>query len=111
MADNLKDYMCKFVQQKSELLKGCLIAVLDNPLQYLSLLEVSLGTPTLSTDVKYCELLTDAGLLREETKLTRDGRNRYRVFYLTETGKEIAKRIKEQGYNGSIPQSTPLNNI
>jgi hypothetical protein len=56
-------------------------------------------------------LLVDAGLFREEVRTTRDGRNRYKVFYLTDAGREIAKQVKSEGYDGAVPQSTPIDNL
>jgi hypothetical protein len=96
MSQQLQDYMCKYVQEKTELLKGCLLAALNSKEQYLSLLDESLGTPTPSIDLKLCELLANAGLFREETKLNRDGRNEYKLFYLTDLGKEMAMQIKKE---------------
>ncbi|MGA3061576.1 MAG: hypothetical protein ABSD92_14610 [Candidatus Bathyarchaeia archaeon] len=96
MSQQLQDYMCKYVQEKTELLKGCLLAALNSKDQYLSLLDESLGTPTPSIDLKLCELLANAGLFREETKLNRDGRNEYKLFYLTDLGKEMAMQIKKE---------------
>jgi hypothetical protein len=111
MAQNLQEYMRKYMQQQAESLKGCLMAVLDSREQYLSILDESLGTPIPSENIKLCELLTDAGLFREEVKVTRDGRNRYKVFYLTAPGREMAQQIKTEGYNGAVPQNTPLDNL
>ena len=111
MTEKLEDYMCRYIQQKSESLKGCLIAVLDSREQYLSLLDESLGTTITSKNIKLCSLLVDAGLFREETKITRDGRNRYKVFYLTDPGREIARHIKAKGFNGIVPQSTTIDNM
>ena len=96
MSQQLQDYMCKYVQEKTELLKGCLLAALNSKEQYLSLLDESLGTTNPSIDVKLCELLAKAGLFREENKLTRDGRNQYKLFYLTDLGKEMAQQIKNE---------------
>ena len=47
-------------------------------------------------DIRNCEFLTDARLFREEVKLTIDGRNRYKLFYLTDLGKEMAQNTKER---------------
>ena len=96
MSQKLQDYMCKYVQEQIAPLKGCLLAALNSKEQYLSILDESLGTPTPSTDLKLCELLAQAGLFREESKLNRDGRNEYKLFYLTATGKEIAMQIKKE---------------
>ena len=96
MSQQLQDYMCKYVQEKTELLKGCLLAALNSKEQYLSLLDESLGTPTPSMDLKLCELLANAGLFREEIKLNRDGRNEYKLFYLTYLGKEMAQQLKNE---------------
>jgi hypothetical protein len=111
MVETLQDYLCKYLQEQTPALKGCLIAVYDSRLQYLSLLDESLGTPVPSANLKFCELLADAGLFREEVKITRDGRNRYKLFYLTDTGKEMAQQIKAEGYTGPVPQNTPIDNV
>ncbi len=111
MVETLQDYMYKFIQSQNEALKGCIIAAFDSREHYLSLLDESLGTPIPSGDIKLCELLTNAGLFREEIKMTRDGRNRYKVFFLTDAGVKIAKQIKVEGYSGKVPQNTPVDNM
>jgi hypothetical protein len=111
LSGTIQDYMCEYMKQQSESLKGYLIATFDSREHYLSLLDQSLGTSTKSEDIKLCEMMASAGLFREEIKITRDGRNHYKLFYLTDTGREIAKKIKEEGYSGPIPQSTPIDNI
>ena len=104
-------FYVKYMQGQTEALKGCLVAALDSREQYLSLLDESLGTRVPSVDIKLCEVLVEAGLFREEIKITRDGRNRYKVFYLTDSGRQMAQQIKTEGYSGKVPQNTPIDNI
>ncbi len=108
MVQTLQEYMCNYIQQLIEPLKGCLLAALNSKDQTLSLLDQSLGSPIQSMDINMCEILAKAGLFREEDKLTRDGRNRYKLFNLTDTGMEMAKQIKIEGFKGKMPQSTPV---
>jgi hypothetical protein len=105
MVENLQEYLCHFMEEKSEYLKGCLLAALDSKEGYLCLLIESLGTPVSSEDVRHAEFLVDAGLFREETKITRNGRNRYKFFYLTPQGRRLAEDIKEKGFDGKIPEN------
>jgi len=84
------------MDEKSEYLKGCLLAALDSQEGYLCLLIESLGTPVPSEDVRYSELLVDAGLFREETKITRNGRNRYKLFYLTAKADGLLSILKKK---------------
>lgn len=108
MVQKLQDFMCKYIKDQTEPFKGYLLAALNNKDHYLCLLSESLGTPVSSTEINQCELLTNAGLFREEIKLTRDGRNQYKLFYLTDKGKEIAEQVKEEGYTGEIPQNAQI---
>ncbi len=107
MAATLQDYMCKYMQEQTEPLEGCLLAALESKEHHLCLLVESLGTSVSSEDVKRSELLVDAGLFREEQRITRNGRNRYKLFFLTDAGRRLAERIKRDGYDGEIPQSVP----
>ena len=108
MAVNLHEFMCQYMDKQSIPLKGCLVAALKSKYQYLSLLDQSLGSPTPSDDIRNCELLADAGLFREEIKLNRDGRNQYKLFYLTEEGRQLAEQIMREGFDGAIPESIPV---
>jgi hypothetical protein len=103
----LQDFMCQYMEEKSDPLKGCLLAALENKEGYLCLLVESLGTPVVSEDIRLSELLTSAGLFWAEEKLTRDGRNRYKLFHLTAAGREIAERTKSEGFDGEIAQNIP----
>jgi hypothetical protein len=108
MAENLQEFMCKYMQQQTEPLEGCLVTALDSQEQNVCLLTESLGTPVPSEDLKLCELLENAGLFRSEAKFNRDGRNRYKLFYLTDEGRRIAEQIRQEGYNGQMPQSMKI---
>ncbi|MDR0373347.1 MAG: hypothetical protein LBI79_07325 [Nitrososphaerota archaeon] len=105
MVEQLQEYMCHYMEEKSEHLRGCLLAALDSQDGYLCLLIESLGTPVLSEDTRHSELLVDAGLFWEETRITRNGRNHYKLFYLTAQGKRLAEQIKEEGFDGKIPEN------
>lgn len=111
MAETFKEYLYRYVDSQTEFLKGCLMAAFDSREHYLSLLDESLGSPLPSANIKLCEMLADAGLFREEIKLTRDGRNRYKVFYLTDAGMQMVEQIKGEGFNGKVPQNTPLDSL
>ena len=96
MTQKFEDFMCEYIQDQTDILKKYLLAASDNQDQYISYLDVSLGTPIPSIDIRNCEVLTDARLFREEVKLTRDGHNRYKLYYLTDLGKKMARQIKEK---------------
>ena len=88
------------------LLAASKVPNLGGQVQYLAYMNISLGTTVPSVDVKNCEFLVDAGLLKEEEKITRDGRNSYKLFYLTDLGRQMVEQIKEEGYSDEIPQTT-----
>jgi hypothetical protein len=108
MSQKFEEYICKFAQEQSSVLKNYLIAALDSEDQCLYYIDNRLGTPIPSMDIRNCEFLTEAKLFREEVKLTIDGRNRYKLFYLTDLGKEMAKQIKDESFTNSVPESPPI---
>lgn len=67
-----------------------------------------MGSPVPSEDIRNCELLTDALLFREEIQHTRDGRNRYKLFFLTDLGMEMAQQLEEEGFKGELPETPPI---
>jgi hypothetical protein len=85
-----------------------LTAALNNQEQHLSYLNDSLGTPIPSVDIRNCEILTEAQLFREEIKITRDGRNRYKLFYLTDLGREMALKLREESYTDELSESPKI---
>ncbi len=108
MTQKFEDYMCKYIQEQTNVFKKYLLAALDNQDQYLSYLDMSLGTSVPSIDIRNCEMLTDAKLFRAETKITRDGRNRYEVFTLTDLGKEMAQIIRKESFVDEMTESAPI---
>jgi len=50
-----------------------------------------------SSDLKNCELLRDAQLLHEDIRVSRNGRNTYKLYCLTDLGKKMAASIREEG--------------
>jgi len=101
----LQDYICHYMEEKNERLKGCLLAALESKEGYLCILVESLGTPVVSEDLRYSELLASAGLFWVEERITRNGRNRYKLFHLTDVGREIAEQTKIDGFGGELAQS------
>lgn len=105
MSDSFEDFICKYVRGQIGLFKRYLLAALNSQERYLCYMGVSLGTPLPSQDIRNCELLVDAGLFREELRLTRDGRNTYKLFYLTEMGKDMAEKIREENVTDELPET------
>jgi hypothetical protein len=103
--EKFEDFMLKYFQHQASIYKIYLLAALDNKEQNVCYLSDSLGTQIPSIDIHNCEQLTEAMLFREEIKLTRDGRNRYKMFYLTDLGKEMAIQLKEESYIFDLPES------
>ena len=108
MVQSLEDFLCNYMLSQAKPLKGCLLAAINSKDCCLSLLDESLGTPVPSEDLKLCGLLAAAGLFREEIKLTRDGRNRYRLFYLTDSGRQMAEQAKTEESTGTNPEKTKM---
>ena len=108
MVEKFADFICKYIQGKAEVFKGYLLAALENKEGYVCFISESLGTDMSIEDVRNGELLADAGLFKEETKFTRSGKNRYQIFHLTDLGREMAEQIKNEGYDGKIPESAPI---
>jgi hypothetical protein len=106
--EKFEDFICKYFQEKTNLYGQYLLVASDSQDQFLSYLYSSQGATIPSVDIRNCELLTEAGLFREEIKLTRDGRNEYKLFYLTDLGKEMARQFKQGAYSDELPESPPV---
>ncbi len=97
MSEKLGTYLAEYIQGRVGVFKKYIIAALDNKDQCLFYLESSAGMVIPSSDLKNCELLRDAGVFREDTRVSRNGRNTYKFYYLTDLGKKMAEEIKAEG--------------
>ena len=96
MSIKFENYMCDYIKTRIGVFKRYILAALDNRDGYVWYLEASEGMIIPNSDLKNCEVLRDAGIFREDTRITRNGRNTYKFFYLTENGKKIAEQIKDE---------------
>lgn len=108
MVERFEDYISKYFGDQSDVFKGYLLAALRSKNRTLCYLDESLGDTIPSQDIRNCELLTGAGIFREEIKLTRNGRNLYKLFQLTQIGLELAEQVDDEGYDGRIPESVQM---
>jgi hypothetical protein len=98
--EHFDEYICRFVQEHKEFLRRYVLNAYESKDQYVCYLDSSLGTPVPSEDIRNLEFLTEAKLFKEEIKFNRDGRNRYKMFVLTDMGRKMAKHLKAEGYSG-----------
>jgi hypothetical protein len=96
MSQRLGDYLSDYIRCRTGVFKKYLLAALDNKEQGLWYLEASAGMMIPSADLKNCELLRDAQLFSEDIKVSRNGRNTYKIYYLTELGKKLAEELKAE---------------
>ena len=96
MSQRLGDYLSEYIKGRVGVFKKYLLAALDNKDQSIWYLEASSGMMIPSADLKNCELLRDAQLFREDLKVSRNGRNTYKLYYLTDLGKKIAQELKAE---------------
>jgi len=96
MSQRLGDYLSEYIRGRVGVFKKYLLAALENKDQGIWYLEASSGMMVPSSDLKNCELLRDAQLFREDLKVSRNGRNTYKLYYLTDLGKKIAEELKAE---------------
>ncbi len=97
MSEKLGSYLAEYIQHRVGVFKKYIIATLDNKDHCIWYLESSEGMIFPSSDLKNCELLRDAGIFNEDTRMSRNGRNTYKIYCLTELGKKIADEIQAEG--------------
>lgn len=96
MSLKFESFLCDYLKGRVGIYKKYMLAVLDNKEGCIWYLEYSEGMIVPNSDLKNCELLRDAGILREDTRVSRNGRNTYKIFYLTDAGKKITEEIKSE---------------
>jgi hypothetical protein len=96
MSTKLGDYLSEYIQGRVGVFKKYLMAAFDNKDQCIWYLESSEGMMIPSSDLKNCELLRDAQLLSEDIRVSRNGRNTYKIYCLTDLGKKMAQKIRQE---------------
>ncbi len=96
MSQKLADFLSEYIKGRVGVFKKYLLAALDNKDQGIWYLEASAGMMIPSADLKNCELLRDAQLFREDMKVSRNGRNTYKIYYLTDMGRKLAEELKAE---------------
>ncbi len=96
MSGKLAEYLAEYIRGRVGVFKKYLVAALDNRDSCIWYLESSEGVLMPSSDLKNCELLRDAQIFHEDMRITRNGRNVYKIFCLTELGKQIAADMKKE---------------
>ncbi len=97
MSQKLGEYLSEYIIGRIGVFKKYLLAALTNKDQCIWYLEASEGMIIPSSDLKNCELLRDAQLFKEDTRVSRNGRNTYKIYCLTDLGKKIADELKAEG--------------
>jgi hypothetical protein len=97
MSQRLGEFLSEYIRGRVGVFKKYLIASLTNKDQSIWYLEASEGMLIPSSDLKNCELLRDAGLFKEDTRVSRNGRNTYKIYSLTDLGKKFAEEIQAEG--------------
>jgi hypothetical protein len=107
MTEELSAYLSSYIKSRVGVFKKYLLAALDNKDHCIWYLESTEGMLAPSSDLKNCQLLRDAQLLHEDTRISRNGRNTYKIYCLTELGKKLADEIKKEGLEGKKTEEAP----
>jgi hypothetical protein len=101
MSEELGRYLSSYIQSRVGVFKKYLLAALDNKDHSIWYLESTEGMLVPSSDLKNCQLLRDAQLFNEDIRISRNGRNTYKIYCLTELGMKLAAEIKKEGLEGN----------
>ena len=100
MSIKLETFLTDYIKSRIGVFKKYLLAALHNKDCCLWYVEYCEGTMLPSADLKNCQLLRDAKLFTEDTKLSRSGRTTYKIYCLTDEGRKIAQELKEESIVG-----------
>ena len=106
MSEKFENYLTNYIKTRIGVYKKYLLAALDSKLGSIWYVEISEGTMMPTADLKNCELLRDAQLFTEDTKISRNGRTTYKIYTLTEEGKMIAQELKNESM---VAEDDPMN--
>jgi hypothetical protein len=101
MSEELERYLSSYIQSRVGVFKKYLLAALDNKDHCIWYLESTEGMLVPSSDLKNVQLLRDAQLFTEDVRMSRNGRNTYKIYCLTELGLKLANEIKKEGLEGN----------
>jgi hypothetical protein len=104
MSEELQQYLSNYIQSRVGVFKKYLLSAFDNKDHCIWYLESSEGMLAPSSDLKNCQLLRDAQLFTEDVRISRNGRNTYKIYCLTELGKKFAEGIKKEALERGIPE-------
>ena len=96
MSQKLGDYLSEYIKDRVGVFKKYLLAALESKEHSIWYLQASAGMIIPSSDIKNCELLRDAQLFSEDMRVSRNGRNTYKTYCLTELGKKFAEELKAE---------------
>jgi hypothetical protein len=102
MSEELKEYLSNYIQSRVGIFKKYLLAAIDTKDSCIWYLESSEGMLVPSSDLKNCQLLRDAQLFNEDVRMSRNGRNVYKIYCLTDLGKKFADNIKKEALEGTV---------
>jgi hypothetical protein len=97
MSEELQEYLSNYIQSRVGLFKKYLLSAFNNKDQCIWYLESSEGMMAPSSDLKNCQLLRDAQLFTEDVRISRNGRNTYKIYCLTDLGRKFAQSINKEG--------------
>jgi len=96
MSVKFEAFLTDYIKSRVGVFKKYMLAALHKKDGCLWYVEYCEGTMMPNADLKNCELLRDANLFTEDTKVTRNGRTTYKIYCLTAEGKRIAQELNEE---------------